>query len=204
MAMYTKQAAAVFVELQLGDNIYTIKREIDRNKGTGKCEFRKNGELIGGPDTKRTTEAIEKELQIDYELFSRAIYSEQNKMEHFLDIPSGQRKKKIDELLRIDRYEKARKTLVSVINRLKDRRNDKRKDLEKINLEELENKQVVVSEEISKLQEETTNLISESEVLNKEVKQLDEKVSWLEEKANKKAGKIKVTHYKASTRDAHP
>ncbi|MCK5452401.1 MAG: hypothetical protein KAI51_03110, partial [Candidatus Aenigmarchaeota archaeon] len=51
-------------------------------------------------------------------MFAQVIYCEQNRLDQFLQIPRGQRMKKIDELLKIDRFETARSNIVSLRNRM--------------------------------------------------------------------------------------
>ena len=70
--------------------------------------------LESGP--KRVTEAISKILEIDYDLFTRAIYSEQNNIDYFLTIDPGKRKREMDRLLGLDRVEAARSASVSLLN----------------------------------------------------------------------------------------
>lgn len=94
---------------------WTVKRTI--SKGKTSAELRKNGELIEGPQPTKVSEEVEKLLKMNYDLFSRAVYSEQNQLDMFLTIPRGQRMKKIDELLAIDKFEKARMSTKSLINK---------------------------------------------------------------------------------------
>lgn len=89
---------------------YEAKRTIGENT---EAELRQEGNLIEF-SPKKVTERIEGLLKADYDLFSKAIYSEQNQMDYFLTLPKGKRKEKIDELLRIDRFEEARKTAMKI------------------------------------------------------------------------------------------
>jgi exonuclease SbcC len=109
-------AAEVTVNFELGGTDWSVKRTVSKTKPTA-AELRKNGEMVEGPQPGRVNEVIEKLLKMNYDLFTRAIYSEQNSIDMFLTIPKGQRMKKIDELLAIDRFEKARATAVSLGNR---------------------------------------------------------------------------------------
>ncbi len=119
-----KQAARVEITVTHKDKEYTILREVELGKGTKKSEVREGDTLLEGPQTKRVSEVIEQKLGVDYELFSRAVYSEQNQLDYFLQLRAGDRKKKIDELLRIERFENARKSLGSLSRALKIRRED--------------------------------------------------------------------------------
>jgi len=58
----------------------------------------------------RVTESVSSILGIDYDLFTRAVYSEQNNIDYFLTIDPGRRKKVMDRLLGLDRFETAAPT----------------------------------------------------------------------------------------------
>ena len=91
-----RDMAEVDVNFEVNGDEWSVKRTISKGRST--AELRRNNELIEGPQTSRVTEEIEKVLKVDYDLFTRAIYSEQNQLDHFLTIPKGQRMKRIDEL----------------------------------------------------------------------------------------------------------
>ena len=110
-----KEQAEVVVDFDIDGTGWSVKRTVTKGRST--AELRKDGELIEGPQSSKVTEEVEKVLKMDYELFSRAVYSEQNQLDMFLTIPKGQRMKKIDELLSIDRFEKARTNTKSIINK---------------------------------------------------------------------------------------
>src|SRR5207245_7759221 len=65
------------------------------------------------------------------------IYSEQNGIDYFLTIPKGQRMKKIDELLTIDKFEKARANSVSMTNKMIERKIGKQSIAEKVDVDEI-------------------------------------------------------------------
>ena len=113
-----EQKSELYVKFQAGNDEYSVLRVIERGKGTSKSRLEKNGERIEGPNAQRVTEYVEKVLKINYELFVRAVYSEQNQIDYFLSIPTGKRKDKIDQLLGIDKFEVARKNLYSISSSL--------------------------------------------------------------------------------------
>ncbi|NYZ79847.1 SMC family ATPase [Candidatus Micrarchaeota archaeon] len=119
-----KNQARVVLEMTVGEQNYKIKRTVTLGKGANVNELWKNDTLIESPQNVRTTEKICEILKIDYDLFSRAVYAEQNNIEYFLEIPKSQRKQRIDELLRISKFENARKNLASLISRIDDRVKD--------------------------------------------------------------------------------
>ncbi len=112
------ETAEVSLEFEKEGKAYSITRKIERKRGTSISELRCGGNLIESPASQRVTESIEKILGIDYTMFAQVIYCEQNRLDQFLQIPRGQRMKKIDELLRIDRFETARSNIVSLRNRM--------------------------------------------------------------------------------------
>jgi exonuclease SbcC len=91
-----KDQAEVTVDFKIGSDNWSIKRTVMKGKST--AELRKNGELIEGPQPSKVTVEVEKILKMNYDLFSRAVYSEQNQLDMFLTNTKGQRMKKIDEL----------------------------------------------------------------------------------------------------------
>ncbi|MFB6148018.1 MAG: AAA family ATPase, partial [Candidatus Nanohaloarchaea archaeon] len=112
------EEARVKVWLKLDGEMYTVERNIVRDKGTKRSELRKDGELIEAPSTQEVTEQVEKLLGMDFDSFTRAVYSRQNQLDVFMEMTPGERKEKVDELLKLDRFEDARKTVVKVENRL--------------------------------------------------------------------------------------
>lgn len=107
----------------LNGNRYSIKRVIKAGKGTTHAEIRENGKLLD-VNPKNVTSEVERILGMDYDLFSRAVYSEQNGLDHFLRIPRGHRMEQIDRMLKVDRFERARENTVSLSNRVKQSREE--------------------------------------------------------------------------------
>ncbi len=106
---------------------FTVKRVIERGKGTVLSELRKaTGQLIESPSSTRVSEVIRSLLKLDYDLFERAIYSEQNRLDYFLTLPRGKRMESIDELLGINKLELARKEIGSLANRVRDRTGERK------------------------------------------------------------------------------
>ena len=108
------------VKLSFGiDGInYVVEREITSG-GQSKATLQKNGTYTQS-QPQRVTEEIEKALAMDYDLFSRAVYSEQNRLDYFLELKASDRKKQIDNLLGLDRFAAAQENNTSLINRIRD------------------------------------------------------------------------------------
>lgn len=115
-----KREASVELAFELGGQRYSVTRTISPEGS--EAYLRKGEQVIEGPQPLRTTEAVETALKLDYELFTRAIYAEQNKVDQFLTLAPRERKKQIDELLGLDAFETARATNVSAVNKLKTQR----------------------------------------------------------------------------------
>jgi len=144
------------VELTFENNglLYSVRRVIEKGKGTSYSELKENGKIIESPNSQRVVECVEKILKVNYDLFSKAIYSEQNALDYFLTIPRGQRMKKIDELLMIDKFEKARANATSLANRLGNRKVDKESEIEFADTESLEKNVADLKNDLKKLLEE--------------------------------------------------
>jgi len=122
-----KDSASVELEFEWDGAIYSVKRVVRRN-GPAEAELRKNGALVMS-DPEKVTGEIERLLKLDYDLFYRAIYSEQNKIDYFLALGPRERKKQFDELLGIDRFETARANASTVMNSLRRLKAEKEREL---------------------------------------------------------------------------
>jgi exonuclease SbcC len=115
-----------FVELgfSYGGKKYRVERRI-KKKGSTEAKIFCDERLIAGPKPRDVNAAVEKAIEINYNLFSRAVYSEQNEIDNFLRLTPRERKAKFDELLDLERYEKVRANAVTALNRVKDLAKDK-------------------------------------------------------------------------------
>lgn len=133
-----KDRSEVEVSFSIDGNKYSVRRVVEKGKGTTYSELRENGKLLEAPSTQRVNELVEKVLKVNYELFNKAIYSEQNSLDYFLTIQKGQRMKSIDELLLISKFERARSNAVSLVNKLMDRKLGKQSVIDRTNSVQLE------------------------------------------------------------------
>jgi len=183
-----RETAEVEVSFSMDGDNYSVKRVIERGKGTTKAEIRKNGTIVD-VGSSRTTENVEKILKVNYDLFSRAIYSEQNGLDQFLTIPKGQRMRKIDSLLQIDKFESARSSTTTLGNRLKDSISDKSKIVDEMEekedfgkMEEIKKEMEEIKEKQGQLKAESEKLTTEREEFEKESKRIREELKEIKEK----------------------
>ena len=168
-----KDMAEVEVFFRIDGTDYSVKRIVEKKKGTTYSELRANGKLVEAPSTQRVNELVEKTLKVDYELFSKAIYSEQNALDYFLTIPKGRRMRKIDELLMIDKFEKARSNTISLTNKISEKKSAMEALLGKVNLLDMQ-------QTITNIKSSVENIITEKVQLEKDLKQVSSSRTTLE------------------------
>ena len=118
-----KQEAEVALDFDADGKAYSVRRIVKR-KGAPEAEFSVDGSLqMSEPE--KVTELVEEALKVKYDVFCRAIYSEQNRLDYFLLLPPKERKRQMDELLGIDRFGNARDNLVTLVNRLSAMRDER-------------------------------------------------------------------------------
>ena len=125
----------VSLKFTFGNEEYEVTRKIVRN-GKNSAYLKKNGNLIAS-SPERVTEYLEQLLDLDYDLFTRAIYSEQNRIDYFLVLQKRQRKEQIDELLGLSKFEQIRQNITKLINRLNDLLFDKIHAIDSINIDDI-------------------------------------------------------------------
>jgi len=151
-----RDRAVVEMVFDAGGETYSVTRTIDA-KGGRQAVLR--GGKIEESQHKRVNEAIERILGINYELFTRAIYSEQNKIDYFITLGKGERKEKMDRLLGIDRFEAARANATTAMHKLGKARENAASFLQGMGAENADR-------EVARLEEvvcSTRSTISESE-----------------------------------------
>lgn len=99
---------------------YRVERWIKR-KGSNEARLFVEDALWVGPKPLDVNAAIASLLGMSYDLFARAAYAEQNQLDFFLRLSPAERKVRFDELLDLDRFERARASCGSLMRRLEDR-----------------------------------------------------------------------------------
>jgi exonuclease SbcC len=178
---FLKDTAEVEVEFNVDDKTYSVMRTIERGKGTTYSEIREGDKLLDAPNTQRVTELVEKILKVNYELFSKAIYSEQNGLDYFLTLPRGERMKRIDNLLMIDKFEKARSSTVSLMNKLIERKLGQQSVIEQTDVKKLNKLVDELSQDIDKMRKDKLEISAEIETMNKQKSEMELDLRKLEQ-----------------------
>ncbi|MFH1520839.1 MAG: SMC family ATPase [Candidatus Micrarchaeota archaeon] len=131
--------AKVVLEFEWNGNNYRVERNIERSKkgSSSTAEVYKDNSLVEHGQTPSSL-YIQNLIGVDYDLFTRAIYSEQNNVDHFLNLDPRRRKDEIDCLLGLDKFELARANIVTVINQLRSKHKTLEEKLNKKEIEEAE------------------------------------------------------------------
>jgi exonuclease SbcC len=173
--------AEVELDFSIGGKSYSVLRVIRREKGTVKAELREAGRLVEA-SAQGVTREVSRILDMDYEMFSRAVYSEQNALDYFLRIPRGQRMDHIDRMLRLDRFEVVREQAVSLSNRIRQEREEKLRLLSELRKEELPKRIDQLRGELEGLQKGMQDIRGRAERATGKVRELEKRVSDIEEK----------------------
>lgn len=165
--------------------------EVARSFGASgtKAELRKNGRLDEAQPEK-VTERVEKILKVDYELFSRAIYSEQNGVDRFLNLNPGDRKKQFDELFGIDKFEAVRANLNKVLAELKALKENEERELKRLQPENVLKEAEKAKKQISEARDEREK--AESELKKMSGEEFEKKKSELKELEQREASSNKL------------
>jgi exonuclease SbcC len=132
---------------------YAILRNIDR-KGAGNATVRdEQDQLIAGPKPTATTAFTNQLLKTDLDMFLRTVYAKQNEIDLFLKYTPSDRKKYIDELMKLNNFELARKHSTQLQNKIKVRLEESQKLLETTDKEKLATDINTLSLDITNLKE---------------------------------------------------
>lgn len=176
-----KERAETSLEFTQEGKKYRVERAIKRD-GTNEAKLYEEGTLIAGPKQKDVNERIETLLGINYELFSRAVYAEQNEMDFFLKLSPSERKKKFDELLELEKYESARKNAAALQNEITKENRQRKESIES-------QKQTVQSHEEEKIRKKIGEEAEAIKALEKEAGELAKAMLTIEKEYSELAKK---------------
>ncbi|MEW5996706.1 MAG: SMC family ATPase [Candidatus Micrarchaeota archaeon] len=114
--------AQVALEFVHGGKNYRVVRALRLGREVeAAAKMYEDGKVLESGQS-RVSAAVEERLGFGFDLFSRAVYSEQNNIGYFLELDAGRRKREMDGLMGLDRFEEARANIVRVMNRLEGER----------------------------------------------------------------------------------
>lgn len=174
-----KEYCTVEVKFTIDGRQYSVKRIIERDNGS-QAEMKRGSERIQNGPELVTTEVV-RVLQMDYDLFSKAVYSEQNGMDYFLRVQKGRRMEEIDRMLKVDKFEDVRAGAVSIANRIKSASEERMKVIADIEAEDYDSKLKAVKEEIALMEIEKKTLAFELASAMKDKAKLEQQVVSMEE-----------------------
>ncbi len=159
---------------------YVVRRVI-RRKGATFSELRRaDGQVVETESSQKVTERVEKLLGVSYELFERAIYSQQNRLDYFLSLRPSERRKKIDELMGMDKLEEARQRLGTLSRRLAREAEERGREVREGRREELLEQLRVLEEEMREGERRLEELRRRELELSSRVQELGRRLEEME------------------------
>ncbi len=156
---------------------YVVERSISKD-GSSKARLEKDGAYVQS-QPQRVNEEIEKALKVDYDLFSRAIYSEQNNLDYFLQLRSSERKRQIDTLLGLDRFAAAQENTTALINKVRELADEEEKLVKSFDLAGVESQLISLEKKAQELDKEGSTLKVLLEQKHTEQAKLEEKLKGI-------------------------
>ncbi|MDD5022854.1 MAG: AAA family ATPase [Candidatus ainarchaeum sp.] len=146
---YDSQELIIELEIEWENESYKIIRKVSKNekRHVSDALLYKNLKLVE-KGNKSVTQYVEGLLKIDYGLFTRAIYSEQNNIDYFLSVNPKKRKEEFDSLLDLDKFDRAVSNLTTIINRIRNKRKSFESVFDETKLESLKKERNISNEKI--------------------------------------------------------
>ncbi len=176
--------ALVRLTFTVDDDIYTVERTFGLD-GDAKAKLEKNGTYVQS-QPQRVTEEVSRLLKVDYDLFSKAVYAEQNGLDYFLAIGAGDRKRQIDRLLGLDRFAAAQENATSVINKVRDMAEEGERLVAGFDAEKLRRQLDAATKEKDAAMKERDELSARAKKLKSEEKAKEEKLGRLKVEQTRK------------------
>jgi DNA repair protein SbcC/Rad50 len=141
---------------------FQIKRKIDAKKNMAEGSVRDaEGKLVAGPQTTQVNEFIKKELGVDDEIFLRTVYAMQNDIDMILKLAPKERKKRIDELMGLNKFEIARNNCITTRNKIIRQKAESESFLQSIGLADINKKIEDTNNQIESLKSKQLQLKSD-------------------------------------------
>ncbi|MDE1869933.1 MAG: AAA family ATPase [Candidatus Micrarchaeota archaeon] len=162
---------SVKLTLTLDNHEYSVLRTISTRE-PAKATLEKDGAYLQS-QPQRVSEEIARILKVDYDLFSRAIYSEQNRLDYFLELRASERKNQIDELLGLDKFAIAQENATGLLNRIRETISEHEKIISNFDSAKLGHELASLEKEIGELNAKRSSLESEHVKITADAKQIE-------------------------------
>jgi DNA repair protein SbcC/Rad50 len=156
-----EREASVRLGFSVDSDSYVVTRKFG---DASVARLEKNGAHLQTQSTK-VTEEVQNILKIDYDTFSRVVYAEQNRLDYFLEMTPGERKKEIDHMLGLDTFATAEENATSLVNSIKNAIGSDESSLQQFDPKE-------IRAQLKKLGEERDASVAEREKLAKQEREL--------------------------------
>lgn len=159
--------AEITLKINSAQGPFTIHRRVDSKKNSHEATVRdENEKLIAGPNPTAANEYIQRLLKVDEAVFLRAVYAMQNEIDGMLRLSPTERKRRIDELMGLDKFEVARKTAQSLKTRIKTELTTIQEIVSNLASENISETEANLRTELSKIKK--TQIELEEELVRKE------------------------------------
>ncbi len=179
------QSKRAEIELNLGvsNKPFLVRRQIEINKGTSEATIKDNeGKLLAGPNPTQVSDYVKNTLKLDEDIFLRTIYARQNDIGILLQLTPAERKKRLDGLMGLDRFELVRKNSTKLLNQLISKKETKQSFLKDINIERLGEDIDILDKECNKIKTEHDELKYKITLAHEEKNKAEEQVKELRKK----------------------
>ncbi len=169
--LITRGQGAKFAELSLSFNtkqgLLAASRKIDATKGSEATLRDSEGKLLAGTNSTAVNEYVCRILGTSEDIFLRNIYAMQNEIDLLLKMTPKERKRRVDELMGLDKFEIARGNSITLKNKLVSESAAVRRIWEGTDLQGL-------NEQVNKLAQECSLLKDKSEAKSVALKNISE------------------------------
>ncbi|MCC7570956.1 AAA family ATPase [Candidatus Micrarchaeota archaeon] len=157
---FGSQKGTVELWFSISNKQYKIIREIGSDLAEIYVEDSGSFKLLQ-KDKKRVTSVAESLLGVDYSVFIRSVYAEQNNLDYFLSLPPSKRKEELDDLLGINKFYSVLSNTSKIIHRVEIRVKDLSMNYSEEAIDNLK-------KEITSIEQSLDELDKSIAVLNKE------------------------------------
>jgi exonuclease SbcC len=158
--------------------VYTVVRKFG---GKSEASLKSEGEGEEITKVRRVNEEVERRLGISYDVFERAVFAEQGRLDAPIAGAGRSRRERIDELLGLLVLEDARKNAMKIAKSLSDRAEELERTVSILERERVEEQLVEIASKISSLQRQISELQAEAERADKKYQETKAEVEKLRE-----------------------